>query len=207
MGKGTQAERLEKDFDWIHVSTGDMLREAVEEGSLLGQRVQAYMERGDLVPDDLMVETVQDRLGREDCRRGFVLDGFPRTVSQAESLDAILAGWRERLDGVVSITASDEEIVSRLSKRFVCSGCGHILMGDGSGEGEVCPVCGGRVVHRDDDEPETIRHRLAVYESRTRPLLDYYGGRSLLREVDGVGTVEDVYERVLSALALSRGER
>lgn len=207
MGKGTQAERLEKNFGWVHVSTGDMLRDAMQEGTYLGQKVKKYVERGDLVPDDLMVEMVRDRLSKEDCKKGFILDGFPRTVIQAEKLDGIFDELELKLDGVISIEVSEEEIVRRLSERLICAGCGRVVTTGGNVEkDERCSVCGDQLVRRKDDKPETIRYRLKVYEKQTRPLILYYAGRKLLRKVDGVGLEDEIYCRILSALGFSPGK-
>ncbi len=208
VGKGTQAKRLEEAFGWVHVSTGDMLRDGVRENTSLGKQAKEYMEKGELVPDEVMVGLVKNRLNREDClKKGFILDGFPRTVPQAERLDDYLGRINSGLDGVVSIDVSKEEIVRRLSQRAVCEECGTVVTATKDiQEGERCSSCGGRLVRRRDDEPETIRHRLEVYERQTRSLIRYYEDRNLLRVVDGLGTVDDVYARILSTLGLLPGK-
>lgn len=205
VGKGTQAKRLQEDFGWVHVSTGDMLRDAMREETSLGNEAKAYIEKGELVPDEIMVGLVGNRLNQEDClRRGFILDGFPRTVPQAEKLDDLLERLDLELDGVVSIDVSREEIVRRLSQRVVCEKCGYVITTkEDLEEGQKCPSCGGRLVRRKDDEPETIRHRLEVYEEQTRSLIRYYEDRNLLWVVDGLGTVDEIYTKVLFSLGLS----
>jgi adenylate kinase len=202
VGKGTQAKRLAAEFGWAHISTGDMLRDAVRAGTPLGQKARAFMENGDLVPDDLIVDLMRDRLSQEDCSRGVILDGFPRTVIQAEKLDSLLITLNLRLDGVVSIKVPEEEIVKRLSQRFVCGTC-HFVMTAMEDARSVCSSCGGGVERRKDDEPETVRRRLRVYEEQTRPLIEHYGGRHLLREVDGIGSMDEVYRRILASLGIS----
>jgi adenylate kinase len=202
VGKGTQAKRLAREHDIAHISTGDMLREAVKEGTELGLKARVYMDRGDLVPDDLMVDLVSRRIENPDCEEGFILDGFPRTVIQAEKLDDVLINKTMELTRVISIQVPDEEIIQRLSMRFVCSSCGKII----TGEQKTCPLCGGELVRRSDDEPETIRHRLEVYQEKTASLIEYYEKKALLLNVDGVGQIEDVYQRILSALNQSPGK-
>lgn len=204
VGKGTQAKRLKEEFGWVHLSTGDMLREAVRSGSPLGNRAKSIMEKGELVPDALIVEMVSEQLSRSDCQKGFILDGFPRTVVQAEKLDEILVKMGKNLDGVVSIDVSKEEIVSRLSQRLVCEKAGHLA--DISKQlkmGDACPVCGSPLIRRKDDEPETVRRRLDVYEEQTRSLIRYYDGRKLLRAVNGLGSLDSVYGLILSELKIS----
>ncbi len=204
VGKGTQAKKLSEHFGWPHISTGDMLREAMQKGTSLGKQVRAYVEKGDLVPDDLMVELVKDRLNNDDCRHGFLLDGFPRTVPQAEKLSTFLNDRGLDLDGVISIEISDEEIVNRITKRFVCVDCGFIVIGDDKMSKDMnCPSCGGAVVKRQDDEPDTIRHRLNVYGESTRSLIQYYQNQNLYVRIDGMGSVDVVYERILNAFGLT----
>lgn len=202
VGKGTQAKRLAAEFGWAHISTGDMLRDAVRVGTQLGLKAKVFMENGDLVPDDLIVDLMRDRLSQADCSKGFILDGFPRTVIQAEKLGSLLITLNLRLDGVVSIRVPEEEIVKRLSQRFVCGTC-HFVMTATEDAELVCPSCGGRVERRKDDEPETVRRRLQVYEDQTRPLIQHYRSRHLLREVDGIGSMNEVYRRILASLGIS----
>lgn len=203
VGKGTQAKRLAKQYEWAHISTGDMLREAVRQGTTLGERVKSIMESGELVPDDVMTELVTDRLREEGCASGFILDGFPRTVRQAEQLNGILGQSKTRLDAVLSIEVAEEEIIQRLSKRLVCKSCGTMTMLDLAHDGDPCARCGGILIRRKDDEPETVRRRLQVYEDQTRSLIEYYKGLGLLLVVDGSGSMEEVYAEVVDSLGLS----
>jgi adenylate kinase len=203
VGKGTQAKRLAAEFGWAHISTGDILREAMRDRSALGEKVKSIVERGDLVPDEVMIEIVGQRLRQPDCRQGFVLDGFPRTVAQADQLDALLGSLGWALDLVLSIDVDKEEIIDRLSRRFTCEVCGPVVIGPSAASKPVCPNCGGPVSRRKDDEPETVRHRLTVYEDRTRSLIMHYRSKKLLRSIDGAGSVDDVFDRMRHALGLS----
>ena len=198
VGKGTQAEHLHKTYQWAHISTGDMLREAVRQGTQLGEKTKSFMEKGELVPDDLILEMVQERLGRSDCHNGFILDGFPRTVVQAQKLNEILKRIKLSLDAVLSIDVPNEEIVGRLSKRFVCKECNKIVTV--KDDNDHCPFCNGSIHRRKDDEPETVRHRLRVYDDQTKPLIQYYKGIGLLHAINGVGSMEEVYNTILSSL-------
>lgn len=203
VGKGTQAKNLQARFGWAHISTGDMLRDAVRGGTELGKKAGQFMEKGELVPDTLIIEMVGERLGRPDCGAGFILDGFPRTVVQAEKLNELLSKIGLSLDAVVSVDVSKEEIVSRLSQRLVCEGHSHVLDGDPSKKpGDPCPTCESPLIRRKDDEPATIRRRLEVYDEQTRSLIKYYEGRKLLRSVDGLGAPEAIFGRILSALEI-----
>ncbi len=195
VGKGTQAKRLASHFGWVHISTGDMLREAIHEGSELGERVSSFVEKGDLVPDDLMGELISQRVTRADCRNGFILDGFPRTITQAEQLDLVMEGQDIILDGVLFIEVEDDEIIRRLSRRFLCGECGSIVIADN--ENQHCPECGGTITRRPDDDPETIRHRLSVYRRKTEPLVEYYRQQDMLFEIDGSGSVDEIFQRIL----------
>jgi adenylate kinase len=196
-GKGTQAKTFAAARGIPHISTGDMLREAVAAGSELGRQAKAVMESGGLVGDDIIIGVVRERLGRPDARAGFVLDGFPRTVAQAEALEGIVAG-RDPLI-VVDIAASDEELVRRLTSRRVCSACGAnaAVPAPGQAVATACAKCGGALVQRADDREDVIRQRLRVYARDTRPLLDYYRGRPTFRSIDGA----QVPERVAADLA------
>jgi adenylate kinase len=201
VGKGTQAKNLQARFGWVHISTGDMLRDAVRQGTDLGRKAGMYVEKGELVPDDLIVQMVGERLERPDCGNGFILDGFPRTVVQAEKLNELLLKMRISIDAVVSIDVPKEEIIRRLSQRLVCEKHSHVLAGDpDKSPGDPCPVCGSPLIRRKDDEPGTIRHRLEVYEEQTRSLIKYYEGRKLLKSVEGLGTYDSVFKRILDAL-------
>ncbi|RMD81828.1 MAG: adenylate kinase [Candidatus Dadabacteria bacterium] len=201
-GKGTQGARLREAYGVPHVSTGDMLREAVDRGTELGRQAKEYMETGRLVPDSLVLELVGERLAREDCRRGFLLDGFPRTVAQAEALEQMLGERGLGLDHVVSLSVEDDEIVERLSGRRVCPECGrlyHIKFSPPARDSS-CDACGAELVVRDDDREETIRRRLEVYRRETAPLFAFYAERGLLREVDGSGAPDVVWQRIEAAL-------
>lgn len=205
VGKGTQAKKLQEEYHLAHISTGDMLRDAVREGTSLGMKAKSFMEKGELVPDDLIIDLVDERLDKKDCATGFILDGFPRTVIQAEKLDVLLRKRTMQLDAVVSIDVPNDAIIERLSKRMVCDKCGYVVKPeDGVKPGDSCPKCdGGTVIRRKDDEPESIRRRLEVYDEKTRSLIQYYDGRGLLRSVDGVGSMETIFERLTGSLELS----
>ncbi len=205
VGKGTQAKKLADDFEWKHISTGDMLREAMQEDNPVGRKVKDYVEKGDLVPDDLMIQLVMNRLEEDDCRHGFLLDGFPRTVPQAKKLDVFLHDSGHDLNGVISIEIPNEEIVKRLSQRLICRDCGHMMTGnDNSAKMMVCPLCKGKVTRRKDDEPDTIHHRLKVYEERTQSLIEYYMSKNLYIRIDGMGSVDGVYRKIIHALGISK---
>jgi len=201
-GKGTQAAAVKGRYGIPHISTGDMLREAVAAGTPLGMKVKDIMASGGLVPDEIVGEVVAERLSRPDARKGFLLDGFPRTIHQAEILGAALSARREALDAVVKVNLSDEEVVRRLSGRRTCSACGapcHAVFSPPRAAG-VCDSCGGALKQRDDDKEDVIRNRLSVYHRQTAPLAEWYSKRGLLREVDGGGLVEEVQRRVFAAL-------
>lgn len=205
VGKGTQAKRLKDNFQWAHISTGDMLRDAVREKTSLGVQAKAFMDKGELVPDDLIINLVGERLKDSDCKNGFILDGFPRTVIQAEKLDELLESLNEKIDDVVSIDVEDQAIVDRLSQRIVCNKCSRVAEpGKGKSIGDDCEVCDGKLVRRNDDEPETVRKRLEVYNAQTRSLIQYYQGRGLLRKVDGLGAPDEVYTRIENELRVKK---
>jgi adenylate kinase len=201
-GKGTQAQFIASHFSVPKISTGDIFRANVSEGSELGVEARKYMDAGDLVPDEVTIAMVKDRLTHEDAAEGFLLDGFPRTVHQAEVLEEMLAAQGNAVDVVLELVVDDDEVVRRLSGRRTCRRCGVVWHQDfdpPSTEG-VCDRCGGELFQRDDDSEETIRHRLEVYADQTSPLIGYYGDRGLLRGVDATGPVEDVTERAINAL-------
>ena len=201
-GKGTQAEHIAKHYGIPNISTGDIFRANVAERTSLGEIAKSYMDEGELVPDDLTVAMVRDRLGRGDTHAGFLLDGFPRTVPQAESLGAMLDELDVPLDAVLKITVDDDEVVRRLSGRRICRLCGrtfHVEFDPPATEG-VCDHCGGELYQRDDDKPETVRRRLQVYREQTRPLVEFYEDRGLLRRVPGTGPVSDVTKQAIEAL-------
>ncbi|MBI3300920.1 MAG: adenylate kinase [Deltaproteobacteria bacterium] len=205
-GKGTQARMLQEKFGIPQVSTGDLLREAVREGTPLGQQARTYMDAGELVPDQLVTAMVAERLQRPDCAVGFLLDGFPRTIAQADALAAALAQRQQRLDGVVSIVVPRVALVERLSGRWVCKNCGamyHERFSPPQRAG-VCDQCQGTLYQRSDDKAETVNARLEVYERATAPLLDYYRGHALLHEIDGGGEPEEVFRRITTTLGALR---
>lgn len=197
-GKGTQAQRLVADYGVAHISTGDLLRAAVKAQSELGVRAKSYMDAGQLVPDDLVIDLVKERLSSDDAQRGFILDGFPRNTSQAVSLDSELSAMDMALDAALLVDVAAEVIVNRLSSRRTCRACGYT----GTAADEACPRCGGEMYQRDDDRPETIQNRLDVYESQTAPLVEYYRGHGILRSVDGDRPVDEVYADVRELLGL-----
>jgi adenylate kinase len=201
-GKGTQAKLLQDRFAARQISTGDILRRAVADQSPLGKQAAEYIRRGELVPDRLIIDLVAERLKEKDCETGFVLDGFPRTIAQAQSLEEILKRMGLGLDCVLSVQVPDKLIVERLSGRRTCKGCGalyHVVF-DPPKAAETCNRCGGELFQRDDDREETVTNRLKVYEDQTAPLVSYYRERGLLREIDGVGEVEAIGKRVVRAL-------
>lgn len=200
-GKGTQAERLARATGALHVATGDMFRQAVREATPLGRLAKSFMDRGELVPDDVTVGLVRERLSQEDAAGGFILDGFPRTRPQAEALDRLLSELGRPLTAVLELAVPDDEVVRRLSGRRVCEACGrnyHVEFDPPARPG-VCDACGGRLVQRDDDREETVRRRLEVYRRDTLPLRDFYARRGLLRSVPASGRPEDVTRALLSA--------
>jgi adenylate kinase len=201
-GKGTQAKHIARHYGIPNISTGEIFRSNVAEMTELGDLAKSYMDEGDLVPDDVTIAMVRDRLGRDDTEPGFLLDGFPRTVPQAEAFGGILDEYDVALDAVLKLQVDDDEVVHRLSGRRVCRSCGHafhIEFDRPTREG-VCDICGGELYQRDDDKPETIRRRLDVYHAQTRPLVEYYEARDLLRWVIGTGAVDEVTARAIEAL-------
>jgi adenylate kinase len=201
-GKGTQAEFIADRFSIPKISTGDIFRANVSGHTELGKLAKAYMDAGDLVPDELTIAMVRDRLGQPDAAAGFLLDGFPRNVAQAYELDSILNDLGTSLDVVLELQVDHDEVVRRLSGRRTCRKCGHIVHveSDHLADPGVCDRCGGELFQRDDDKAETVRHRLVVYTQQTSPLIDFYRGRSQLVVVDALGTVEDVTDRAIESL-------
>ena len=201
-GKGTQAKRLASRFAIPHISTGDILREAVSEGTDLGKQADPIMKAGALVPDDLMIGIIRERLAKADAKRGFILDGFPRTIVQAEKLDSIVSGNGQKDLRVLRLLVPDEAIVKRIALRRTCSQCGAIfhLENQPPAKADVCDKCGGKLVARPDDTEEAVRKRLDSFHRQTAPVADYYKAKSLLREVDGVGPVDQVFERIEKTL-------
>lgn len=205
-GKGTQAERVAKSCGVPHVSTGDMLRDSVAKGTELGKLAKGYMERGELVPDDVIIGIVKERLLEPDAEKGFILDGFPRTLAQAIALESELSSLGRTIDFVVNIEVSDEEVVRRISGRRICRSCGkpyHVEFNPPKVEG-VCDVCGGQLYRRADDEPEAVRKRLEVYHEQTAPLKGFYKERGVLVGVDGAKSVVEVSKDIESLLSCKK---
>ena len=203
VGKGTQATRIQQEYRVPHISTGDTLRNAVQQKTALGSEASTYMNRGALVPDETMLGLIRSRLGESDCERGFILDGYPRTINQADSLEALLEGMGLRLDAVLSLEVDRELLVARLLARRVCRACGadyNLITHPSRAEG-ICDLCGGEIATRPDDNEQTIHNRLEVYEKQTAPLKDFYSRRGQLKEIDGQGTAEDVFTRVRNVLS------
>ena len=197
-GKGTQAQKLVEDFGVAHISTGDLLRAAVKAGSRLGRQAKTYMDEGKLVPDKLVIDLVKERLGKDDAKLGFILDGFPRNTAQAVALDSELVAMGCELDGALLVDVKPEVIVARLSSRRTCRSCGYTAGPDTT----ECPRCGGEMYQRDDDKPETIQKRLNTYAEQTEPLIAYYEGKGLLKSVDGDRPVDEVFADVKVALGI-----
>lgn len=202
VGKGTQAQKLASELGVPHISTGDMFREAVAKGTEMGLKAKEYMDRGELVPDEVVIGVVRERLSEPDCDRGFILDGFPRTVAQAEALEKVMAELGRRIEHAINIDVSEDEIVRRLSGRRTCRQCGkvyHVLYNPPAVEG-VCDACGGELYQRDDDSEETVRNRLRVYAEKTAPLIEFYAARGILTNVDGAKPVDDVTASIRAIL-------
>lgn len=197
-GKGTQAQRLVADYGVAHISTGDLLRAAVKAQSELGVAAKKYMDAGELVPDQLVIDLVKERLAADDAQKGFILDGFPRNTTQAVTLDTELAAMGRELDGALLVDVPAEVIIDRLSSRRTCRDCGYTAGPDTT----VCPSCAGEMYQRDDDKPETIKNRLDVYEKNTSPLVEYYRGQGILKVVDGNRDIDLVYTVVKAELGL-----
>ena len=197
-GKGTQAQKLVAEFGFAHISTGDLLRAAIKEGSKLGKKAKGFMDAGQLVPDDLVIDLVKERLEADDAQAGFILDGFPRNTAQAVALDSELSEMGRSLDAALLVSVEPAVIVERLSSRRTCRDCGYTAPAGV----DTCPRCGGEMYQRDDDKPETIQHRLDVYATQTAPLIEYYKGHSILKEVDGDRPVDVVYADAKALLGL-----
>jgi adenylate kinase len=205
VGKGTQAKLLVEEFRSAHISTGDLLREAVKNKTTLGLKAKSFMDAGNLVPDDVVIGLIEEVLRSEDARENFILDGFPRTLPQASTLDALFEKLGIRLDSVISFEVDNEEIIDRLNQRRLCRGCGRIYtIARISADLKVCPQCGGEVYQRDDDKPDPVRRRLEVYQQQTRPLIDYYRKTNRLIPIDGMDEIGYVHKLVLDALYKDR---
>ena len=201
-GKGTQARRLAAEYGMPHISTGDMLRAATKLGSYLGQEAKRYMDRGALVPDDVMIGIIHERLQQADCERGFILDGFPRTIPQAEALSELLKSMDTPLDYVINMEVPVEEVLRRMSGRLTCPNCGsmfNLTLNPPKTPGH-CDCCGSPLIHRADDRVETVHERLAIYRQSTMPLIEYYRARGLLKTIDGTGTVDEIAKRIAEAV-------
>jgi len=201
-GKGTQAKKIAEKYHIPHISTGDIFRANIKNGTELGKKAKTYMDQGALVPDELVCDLVVDRVQQEDCKKGYVLDGFPRTIPHAESLDATLASLGESVDYAINVEVPDEKIVNRMSGRRACVGCGatyHLVYAPTKTEG-ICDTCGAELILRDDDKPETVLKRLGVYHDETQPLIDYYRGKGILKEVDGTMDMSDVFHAIVEIL-------
>ena len=201
-GKGTQAKRIAEKYGIPHISTGDIFRANIKNQTELGMKAKAYMDQGALVPDELTLELIMDRFTKDDCKNGYVLDGFPRTIPQAEALTKALVDKQDAVDFAVNVDVPDEAIVSRMSGRRACLACGgtyHIKFNPTKVEG-ICDACGGELVLRNDDKPETVQKRLDVYHEQTQPLIEYYQNQNILKEVDGTLPMEDVFQAIIAIL-------
>jgi adenylate kinase len=204
-GKGTQAKKLTEKIGVPQISTGDIFRAALKEGTPMGLKAKTYMDKGELVPDDVVIGVVEERLSKPDLDKGYMLDGFPRTLPQAQALDNILNGQEKSIDHAILVDVPDGELVARLSGRRTCrnSDCGamfHVMFNRPNKEG-ICDKCGGELYQRDDDSEATIRERLTVYNDQTAPLIDYYEGKGLLRRVNGVGPIDGIFAAIEKVLA------
>lgn len=201
-GKGTQAKKIAEKYQIPHISTGDIFRANIKAGTELGMKAKSYMDQGQLVPDEVTIGMLLDRISQDDSKNGYVLDGFPRTIPQAESLTSALLARGEKIDYAVNVDVPDENIVNRMSGRRACLGCGatyHILY-NAPKTADVCDTCGEKLVLRDDDKPETVQKRLSVYHDQTQPLIDYYNKEGVLVEVDGTQDMEKVFQDIVKVL-------
>lgn len=201
-GKGTQAKKIAAKYSIPHISTGDIFRMNIKNGTELGKKAKTYMDQGLLVPDELVVDLVVDRLNQDDCQNGCVLDGFPRTIPQAEALDKALEAMGQKVDFAIDVDVPDENIVKRMGGRRACVGCGatyHLAYAPTKVEG-ICDACGKELILRDDDKPETVTKRLGVYHEQTKPLIDYYTNAGILKSVDGTVDINDVFSAIVNIL-------
>lgn len=201
-GKGTQAKKIADKYQIPHISTGDIFRANIKESTELGKKAKSYMDQGQLVPDELTLELIMDRFQNPDCKNGYVLDGFPRTIPQAEALTEALAKKGETIDYAINVEVPDENIINRMGGRRACLACGstyHIVYAPTKVEG-ICDRCGEKLVLRDDDKPETVKNRLNVYHNQTQPLIEYYTKQGKLAEVDGTQSMEDVFNAIVKIL-------
>ena len=201
-GKGTQAKRIAAKYGIPHISTGDIFRANIKGGTELGMKAKEYMDQGKLVPDEITIGMLLDRIHEEDCKNGYVLDGFPRTIPQAEALTDALEKLGQKMDYAIDVDVPDENIVRRMGGRRACVGCGatyHIEYAPTKKEG-ICDTCGGELILRDDDKPETVQKRLDVYHEQTQPLIEYYTKAGILRTVDGTVDIDDVFQAIVDIL-------
>ena len=201
-GKGTQAKKIAAKYGIPHISTGDIFRANIKNGTELGKKAKTYMDQGLLVPDELVVDLVGDRVNQDDCENGYVLDGFPRTIPQAEALTEALEKMGQKVDFAIDVNVPDENIVKRMGGRRACVTCGatyHMVYAPTKKEG-ICDTCGGELILRDDDKPETVQKRLNVYHDQTQPLIDYYTSQGILRTVDGTLDIDDVFRAITEFL-------
>lgn len=201
-GKGTQAKMIAEKYNIPHISTGDIFRANIKNGTELGKKAKSYMDQGQLVPDELTLDLIMDRFKEDDCKNGYVLDGFPRTIPQAEALDAALKAEGEKVDFAIDVDVPDENIVRRMGGRRACVNCGatyHIVYSPTKVEGK-CDKCGEDLIVRDDDKPETVLSRLEVYHNQTQPLIDYYNEQGILKSVDGTVDMKDVFNAIIDIL-------
>ena len=201
-GKGTQAKKIAAKYGIPHISTGDIFRANIKNGTELGKKAKTYMDQGLLVPDELVVDLVVDRVNQDDCENGYVLDGFPRTIPQAEALTEALEKMGQKVDFAIDVNVPDENIVKRMGGRRACVTCGatyHMVYAPTKKEG-ICDTCGGELILRDDDKPETVQKRLNVYHDQTQPLIDYYTSQGILRTVDGTVEIDDVFRAITDFL-------
>ncbi|BDU49544.1 adenylate kinase [Haliovirga abyssi] len=201
-GKGTQAKYLIENFGIPQISTGDILRAAVKSGTEMGIKAKNYMDKGELVPDDVILGIIKDRLAEDDCKKGFILDGFPRTVAQADSLEVVLKELGKKMDGVIALTVKDEELITRLTGRRVCKDCGssfHIKFNPPKVE-NICDYCGGELIIRKDDNIDTVKNRLEVYKKQTEPLIEYYRNKGSFIEINGEQDITAIRKDIVEAL-------
>jgi len=201
-GKGTQAKKLIEKYGIPQISTGDILRQNVADGTPLGKEAKSYMDAGKLVPDSVVLGLVEDRLKKDDCKKGYILDGFPRNTAQAEALDKILDKLGMGLTAAISVDVPKEDLMKRLTGRRTCKTCGqmfNIYFNAPAKEG-VCDKCSGELFQRDDDKEETIKNRLEVYDAQTAPLIDYYGGKGILKGIEGTGSIDEIFNKMVAAI-------
>lgn len=200
-GKGTQAKKIGEYYSLPHISTGDILRENINNSTNLGMKAKAYMSRGELVPDELLITIIKNRLSRKDCSNGFLLDGYPRTIPQADALQMILTESGRKLDAVLNIEVDEEELIERLSGRRMCAcGASYHMVFNPPETDEVCDVCEGKLYQRDDDKPDAVRNRLNVYKKQTQPLIEYYRKKGILRTVEGGNGISVIFEDIKKIL-------